>query len=145
MIKYLIVSLLFISTMSWGQTSTYNTYKGFVAKGYDVVSYFQGQPKKGKNTLVHSINGAKFMFDSQKNLDLFKANPYQYIPQYGGWCAYAIAKNKKATIDPETYEIRDHKLYLFYNKNFNNTLKSWLKEGPELLRKQADKNWADMK
>ena len=31
----------------------------------------------------------------------------------GGWCAYAIAKNQKAPINPETFEIRDGQLLLF--------------------------------
>ena len=58
----------------------------------------------------------KFKFSSEKNLALFKESPEKYIPQYGGYCAYAIAAKKtKMYIDAEAYEIRDGKLYLFYN------------------------------
>jgi len=44
-------------------------------------------------------------------------------------------------IDPETYEIRDGKLYLFYNSWGVNTLDLWNKEGAEQLRIKADENW----
>ena len=69
-----------------------------------------------------------------------------YVPQYGGYCAYAIAdKGKKVSIDPETFEIRDGKLYLFYNAWGTNTLKMWLKEDVKGLQEKADKNWEDIK
>lgn len=47
---------------------------------------------------------------------------------------------EKVNIDPETYEIRDGHLYLFYHTLFNNTLPKWQKDEPNLQRK-ADQNW----
>ena len=42
-------------------------------------------------------------------------NPSCYVPQYGGWCAYAMGYNgEKVEINPESYSIEDKKLYLFY-------------------------------
>jgi len=65
-----------------------------------------------------------------------------YMPQYGGYCAYAIAKKgEKVSINPKTFEIRDNKLYLFYDMFFTNTLDMWLENNPEQLKKQADDNW----
>ena len=59
-----------------------------------------------------------------------------------GWCAYAMgAKGEKVEVDPETFKIVDGKLYLFYNKFFNNTLESWNKDEAR-LRSNADKNWS---
>ena len=46
----------------------------------------------------------------------------------------------KVSIDPETFKIVDGKLYVFYNKFFNNTLTSWNKD-EQRLKKQADANW----
>jgi beta-xylosidase len=64
------------------------------------------------------------------------------VPQYGGYCAFAMAiKWEKVSIDPETFEIRDGKLYLFYNSWGTNTFTSWIKEGPAQLILKADKNW----
>ena len=47
---------------------------------------------------------------------------------------------EKVEIDPETFKIVDGKLYVFYNAYFNNTLKSWNKDEPN-LNKKADANW----
>lgn len=126
----------------YSQNVDYNQKQGYIAGGYDVVSYFNNDPQKGNEefTIVH--DNAKFRFKSQENLAAFQANPEKYIPQYGGWCAYAMAKGgKKVTVNPKTYEIRDGKLYLFYNKRFNNTLKSWIKEKPSALIPKADMSW----
>ncbi|MGB0522600.1 MAG: YHS domain-containing (seleno)protein [Flammeovirgaceae bacterium] len=124
------------------QNNSYYVSDGYVASGYDVVSYFTDKPKLGKEEFIHAYDGVKFKFESQQNLNTFKENPQQYLPQYGGWCAYAIATNgSKVKIDPKTYEVRDGKLYLFYNFYFNNTLKSWLKEEPTQLIEKANKNW----
>ncbi len=124
------------------QNIDFNTKKGFVVEGFDVVSYFNNTPEKGKDKFVSTYKGGTFKFASQSHLEAFNKNPEMYIPQYGGYCAYAIAaKGEKVSIDPETYEIRDGKLYLFYNSWGINTLKSWLDESPEALKLKADKNW----
>lgn len=134
--------LLFVGLYAFGQKGSFNQKNGYVAEGYDVVAYFDQQVKKGKEDLVYTHKGAKFSFSSASNLDKFKSNPDKYVPQYGGWCAYAIGKSgKKVKIDPETYEIRDEKLYLFYNFRSTNTLEKWISEGPEALRDRADRNW----
>ena len=73
---------------------------------------------------------------------MFQKNPKKYIPQYGGYCAYAIGKSsEKVSINPKTFEIRNDKLYLFYNSWGTNTLKPWKQETPEKLKNQADINW----
>ncbi len=72
---------------------------------------------------------------------MFAANPTRFEPQYGGWCAYAMgASGDKVDVDPETFKIVNDKLYLFYNKFFNNTLKSWNKDESN-LKSKADVNW----
>lgn len=139
--KQLITILFLTVTISFlGQNS--NTKKGFIAKGYDVVSYFDNKAEKGSKDFIIEVNGVKYKFSSKENLDLFNANPNKYIPQYGGYCAYAIgAKAEKVDINPETFEIRDGKLYLFYNSWGTNTLQLWQEEGAETLKEKADKNW----
>ena len=139
----IVLFLLLISYQGVAQHTDYYESKGFVAEGYDVTEYFNNKAVEGDKSYVYTYDGVKFKFASQQNLDKFKANPKKYIPQYGGYCAYALgARGKKVSIDPETFEIRDGKLYLFYNSWGNNTLESWIEKDPEKLRTQADAAWA---
>ena len=142
--KYLNLLFLFVFNTIFSQQIDYNAKK-FIAKGYDVVSYFNNEPKEGKNDFTTEYNGVKFRFFSKENLNKFNNSPKKYIPQYGGYCAYALSYGDKVKIDPETYEIREGKLYLFYNSWGSNTLKKWLEENPEILRKKADENWQQLK
>jgi len=140
--KIITLLCLGIGSILSAQTTDYNVQKGYVAEGYDVVAYFSNTAKEGSKKFVALYDKSKYKFSSQKNLDTFNENPTKYIPQYGGYCAYAIAvKSKKVAIDPETFEIRDGKLYLFYNAWGTNTLESWKKESPDNLVITADKNW----
>ncbi|HEY4206991.1 MAG TPA: YHS domain-containing (seleno)protein [Puia sp.] len=115
---------------------------GLAIEGYDPVAYFTtGNAVEGKKEYSYLIEGATYRFVNPRNRDLFKAMPSKYRPQYGGWCAYAMgAKGEKVEVDPGTFKILDGKLYLFYNKYFNNTLKSWNKDEANLKAK-ADVNW----
>jgi len=144
----MVLSLLTVFSVSCGysQKLDYNLDGKFIAEGYDVVSYFNSTPRKGNVEIVYTYKNVKLKFLSQANLKTFKANPETYFPQYGGWCAYAMGLNgKKVTINPLTYEIRDNKLYLFYNAWGTNTLELWLKENPESLKSKADINWVKAK
>ncbi|WOC41122.1 YHS domain-containing (seleno)protein [Polaribacter sp. HL-MS24] len=131
-----------ITSSVFAQKSQYNTNKGYVAEGYDLVSYFQQKAEKGDKKFTTSYDGVQFKFASKAHLEAFQKAPEQYVPQYGGYCAYAIGlKGKKVGINPKTFEIREGKLYLFYNSWGTNTLDLWNEEGAEKLQKQADINW----
>ncbi len=115
--------------------------KGLALEGYDPVSYFQQKPVKGQAAFNLVDQGIKYQFANAANLATFQKDPNKYEPQYGGWCAYAMGKTgEKVEVDPQTFKIIDGKLYLFYNRFFNNTLTSW-NENEALLKKQADTNW----
>ncbi len=119
-----------------------NLKGGYAAEGYDVVSYFQNNPLKGDKRYTAKFDGVSYKFASEENLKTFKENPSHYIPQYGGFCAYAIAKDgKKVGVNPKTFTITDGKLYLFYNSWGVNTLNKWNEEDPEALRVKADTAW----
>lgn len=144
--KHLIIAFLFSSSFIFAQTIDYNTKKGFVAEGYDVIYYFNNKAQEGSSDYNATYDGVKYKFISQANLNTFLENPEAYVPQYGGYCAYAVAKDsKKVSINPETFEIRDGKLYLFYNSWGNNTLEKWNKKNVKGLQKKADLNWEVIK
>jgi YHS domain-containing protein len=125
------------------RTKQFNVAKSGVAiQGYDPVAYFANQKAmEGEKEFATVHNGVTYYFSTATNRETFKANPSKYEPQYGGWCAYAMgATGEKVDVDPETFKILDGKLYLFYNKFFNNTLPKW--NGDEAkLKAAADKNW----
>ena len=120
-----------------------NLEKSLAIDGYDPVAYLvQGKALKGKKEMAVIHEGVLYYFSSAANKEEFKRNPGKYEPQYGGWCAYAMgAKNEKVSVDPKTFKVVDGKLYLFYNKFFNNTLHEWNKDESN-LKSSADKNWS---
>ncbi len=122
----------------------YNVSKSAVAiEGFDPVAYFTtGKAVKGSKDLAVSDQGIVYYFSTTQNKELFKANAAKYEPQYGGWCAYAMgATGEKVEVDPETFKIKDGKLFLFYHSWTNNTLTKWNKDEPG-LKSKADMSWA---
>lgn len=94
-----------------------NADQGIGLKGYDPVAYFiNGAPTKGSEQYSFAWKGVTYRFASTENLEKFKADPEKYLPQYGGYCAYAMSLNHTADIDPSRWAIVDGKLYL--NKGF---------------------------
>ena len=124
------------------QTKQFNLNKNIAVDGYDVVSYFtQNKAIEGNKKYSVSHQSVIYYFSSEANKNSFIKSPLMYEPQYGGWCAYAMgAKGTKVEVDPETFKIKDGKLYLFYNKTFTNTLPLWNKDETNLKIK-ADANW----
>src|SRR5215470_15799725 len=145
---FLAVVLTMITVVSIGQDaaqlrkSQFNLDNGVAVSGYDPVTYFKQQKAiKGKKEFAVFHQGVTYYFSSDENKEEFKKDPSKYEPQYGGWCAYAMGKDgSKVEIDPGTFKIIDGKLFLYYNKFFNNTLKSWNKDESNLKIK-ADVNW----
>lgn len=123
----------------------FNIENGVAIEGYDPVAYhISGKAIKGNNQFAVNADGVVYHCSSKSNKDLFIANYKKYEPQYGGWCAYAMGNSgEKVKINPQTYKIKDGKLYLFYNALFNNTLNSW-NENETTLRNNADKNWTKL-
>jgi len=115
-----------------------NATDGVGIKGYDPVAYFTvGQPTAGSPQFTFRWKGASYQFASAENLARFKADPEKYLPQYGGYCAYAMSLNRIADIDPSRWAIVGDKLYL-NNGFFSETLWSRNKSGNIA---SADRNW----
>jgi YHS domain-containing protein len=90
---------------------------GVGASGYDPVAYFtQNAAVPGKPEITLTHEGVTWRFATEQHRDLFKAAPAKYLPQYGGYCAWAVASNYTATSDPEAFSVVDGKLYLNYSK-----------------------------
>lgn len=148
-----VMLMLAVAILSMSQISAQgvNMNKDKVANdGYDVVNYFTTNTAvRGSNEYTTAHSGATYYFANADNLNAFKASPAKYLPQYDGYCAFAVAKmNKKVPVDPETFRIDDGKLYLFYNdfwegKPFN-TIVPWLSNEAD-MEKMAEANWKTLK
>lgn len=122
-----------------------NIINGIAAQGYDVVSFFDGKPKKGNTTITSKYNDGIFQFTTEENKTKFEQNPESFAPQYGGFCAIAMSEGAEANPNPKSWEVRDGKLYFFTRKLFGiiDAKRQWVKK-PEELRSLADTAWADM-
>lgn len=131
--------------------------KGVILLGYDAVSYFDADaakasaakdvptdPLKGDPKWSTTYKGATYLFANEKNKQRFLENPEKFAPQYGGWCAYAVADSKsKVGIEPKSFLIQDGRLFVFYNGLLADTRKKWSKD-PRAFLKKADANWPEV-
>ena len=124
--------------------------EGVAIGGYDPVAYFeQSEAKVGQEATTSAYNGLTYQFSSTKNKNLFDQNPEKYLPEYGGWCAYAVAETSaKMQPDPTMWQIQDGKLLLFYDDWMTSITGSLLEEwntDQSSYKKKADTNWEALK
>ena len=90
---------------------------GVAIQGYDPVAFFtDSKPVKGDQKFLIKHDGAIYFFASKEHKDLFKADPAKYMPEFGGYCAYGVSRNKLVEIDVNAFQIVDGKLLLQYSK-----------------------------
>ncbi len=131
------IALIFMPLAVAGKPATFSTGDGAI-RGYDPVAYFTvGEPTPGQDKYSTRWQGAIYKFSSADNLALFKSDPAQYTPQYGGYCAYAVSKGATANTEPEAWTIVNGKLYLNFSLSVQ---KRWRKDIPGHI-KSADSNW----
>ncbi len=138
--KNLIFLLVALTTNSiFAQTNLKNKV---AIQGYDPVAYFESNTAiEGKKGHSSEYNGAVYYFSSEDSKAVFLKNPEQYLPQFGGYCAYGMSEGYKAPIQPEAFTIVDNKLYLNYNLEVK---EMWLKDQENRITK-ASKTWEKIK
>jgi len=144
-IMALVVTLFGVWSSSAEADGRVNTgyFGGVAIMGYDPVAYFtEGQAVKGSPEFSHEFLGETWYFASAEHRNAFAANPVDYAPQYGGYCAgeilYAdVSSGITTNVEPKAWRIIDGKLYLFYDRGyaqaFEENAKEWLPK--------ADRNW----
>ena len=149
MVRWVFIMTLFSSTAGFA-TGIFNVDKsGLAIQGYDPVSYFKGgEAKKGNPTFQAKVGDVTYLFSSDANKQEFLKDPKKFEPQFGGWCAYAVADSKsKVEIDPKSFIVQDGRLLLFYKGLWGNTREKWLstksKDAKAFLQ-EADKNWPEI-
>ena len=90
---------------------------GIAIDGSDTVDYFtQNGPVAGTPDFTVQYKGAEWRFADQASADAFQANPSAYEPQFGGYCAWAVAEGYLASTVPEAWTIHNDKLYLNFSR-----------------------------
>ena len=140
----IIASILLAGTPSFAfakKAEIYTSWRNSLAVGgYDVVSFHAGQPMKGRPEFSMDYKNATWRFDTQANLDLFLMNPEAFAPQYGGYCAWAVAMGKLAPGRPDHWHVVNGKLYLNYSVRVK---KRWDALRKEFIR-EANENWPEL-
>ena len=114
------------------------TFSSLAVGGYDTVAYFkENKPVLGKAEFSTDYKGTIWRFSSKENLEAFKTNPTAYAPQFGGYCAWAVAHNYTASGDPQVWSVVQGKLYLNYDRDVQ---AQWSKDIPRYIA-DGNKNW----
>ncbi|MEM7057374.1 MAG: YHS domain-containing (seleno)protein [Pseudomonadota bacterium] len=120
------------------KSEIYMDLQGRALKGYDSVAYHvQRKPMKGNPALSMEWKGAKWLFSTPANLVRFRSEPERWAPQYGGYCAWAVAKGWARPINPTIFRIFDDKLYLNLNMEIH---RRWLKKRHTFIA-EANEQW----
>jgi len=90
-------------------------------------------------TVVH--DDVAYYFASKDSADTFSADPAGHLPQFGGFCAYAVALGRKFDGDPQFADIVDGKLYLFVNA----AVFAEYKKNPMKWIKDAHARWPEIR
>lgn len=142
-LQYTVVGIIFSLVLLISQQSlAKGVDKATVAaSGYDVVSYFKNSgPVPGTGYHVSEHDGVTYLFANKDNKKTFDKNPENFIPAYGGFCAYGVAVGKKFYSSPLAWHIDNDRLYLNLDKEIQN---KWLKDVPGYIEK-GDKNWKEI-
>lgn len=135
-------SFSFSSFASAGEKINTGWLSDVAIEGYDTVAYHTLQKAiKGSKKFEVKYKDATWRFANLENKKLFEAEPEKYLPQYGGFCAFAVAHDSTAGIDPEVFAIENGKLYLNYSKSVG---EKWSANKAEFIEK-ADANWEHLK
>jgi len=112
--------------------------QGLAVKGYDVVAYFvDGRAVSGDARFEHTVDGVRYRFASAANRDRFAREPQRFLPQYGGFCAFAVSRGHTADTDPLAWRIVDGRLFLNYDRSVQ---REWEGDVKGNVAK-ADTNW----
>lgn len=113
-------------------------FGGVAIGGTDPVAYFtEARYRPGSAEIEAEWMEAVWRFASEENRARFLAEPERYAPAYGGYCAYAVAHNYTAKIDPRAWTIAEGRLYL----NYSLEVREQWEENRDAFIMSADRNW----
>jgi len=128
-----------VSPLSWKLHKAVYQKKSIAINGYDPVAYFvDGKATEGSPDHSYEWKESKWQFSSPENLARFKSEPARYLPEFGGWCSFAVTKGFTANPNSESWMVHEDRLYLFADEKVK---ASWSKQLPQVLE-TGKKKWA---
>ncbi len=111
---------------------------GVALRGHDPVAYMlDGMPAAGDERFAAEWAGARWLFRSAEHRATFLAMPDRYAPQYGGHCAWAMARGYLAPADPLQWHVVGGRLFVNFDAAVH---RRWLRDIPGFIA-AADRNW----
>ena len=137
-----LLMLLTLSATSFAkELNVYSHQSKGAIQGADPVAYFSLTPGAkailGDKGISAQWNGATWYFVSTENRSVFLENPEKYAPQYGGYCAFALAHGFTKETNPDAWSIVDDKLYLNLSEGVQ---RKWLSDVRGNIQR-ANRNW----
>jgi len=112
--------------------------QGVGIQGYDPVAFFtDGKPVSGSEQFQGSYHGVTYHFASAEHQAMFEKDPAKYEPQFGGYCAYGVAKGHLAPVKIDAFQIVNGRLLMQYDTKVKDTFNN--DQSGNLAA--ADKNW----
>jgi YHS domain-containing protein len=91
---------------------------GFGIQGYDPVAFFtDGRPVHGKDEFHATYRGVTYRFVSAEHQAMFEKDPAKYEPEFGGYCAYGVARGHLAPVKVDAFQIVDGQLLMQYDSS----------------------------
>jgi YHS domain-containing protein len=115
--------------------------------GYDLVAYvMDNDALPGNEAFSTEYQGVTFYFTRSSYKDEFLRSPEKYLPAFGGFCGYEMAKNgERVGSEPTVWIVQDGRLIFFSdNDELEGKHKAeWVVNRKEFM-KRATENWIEM-
>lgn len=80
--------------------------------GMDVVELLRGETVPGRPDIATRWHGKLWLFEAERNRNVFEADPRSYAPALDGLCPVALSEGRRSKGRPDLAVIVDGRLYL---------------------------------
>lgn len=115
---------------------------GVALEGYCPVAYFAAKKAlRGRPEHNSTHGGVTYHFVSGDAKRAFDKNPGQYVPAFGGWCAFGMSKGDKFPVDPLSFKIEKGRLMLFLKNTGVDARSLWNRGNVDGQIAKAEAHW----
>ena len=111
--------------------------------GYSPVSYIEhNRAEPGSPRYATEHDGVTYFFTDDSQRRTFMRDPGQFLPAYGGYCAFGCSVDSKFVPDPTSFKVIDGQTHLFLMNAEVDARMLWSEADPAAVRARADEFWA---